>query len=86
MLAKEHLPFTKYPAIHELEEMHGVDLGQTYRNRDSACNFVHYIAESQRQEDFHHQLSSCHFYSLLMDGSVDKGQVENELMVILYCN
>ena len=65
--------------------MHGVDLGQTYRNCDSACNFVHYIAESQRQ-DFHHQLSSCHFYSMLMDGSVDKGQVENELMVILYCN
>ncbi len=85
MLAKEYLPFTKYPAIHELEEMHRVDLGQTYRNCDSASSFVHYITESQRQ-DFHRQLSSCRFYSMLMDGSVDKGRVENELMVILYCD
>ncbi len=27
VLAKEHIPFTKYPAIHQLEERHGVDLG-----------------------------------------------------------
>ena len=84
VLAKEDLPFTKYPAIHALEEKHGVDLGQTYKNRDSARNFVHYIAEGQRRE-LHSSLSSCRFYSILMDGSVDKGRVENELMVILYC-
>lgn len=48
VLAKEHIPFTKYPALHELEERHGVVLGPTYKNRDSARNFVHYIAESQR--------------------------------------
>ena len=84
VLAKEHIPFSKYPAIHELEERHGVDLGLTYKNRDSARNFVHYIAESQKRE-FHLSLSSCHFYSLLMDGSADKGRVENELFVILFC-
>lgn len=48
VLAKEHVSFTKYPAIHELEERHGVVLGSTYKNRDSASNFVHYIAESQK--------------------------------------
>ena len=36
VLAKEHIPFVKYPVIHELEEHHGLDLGTTYRNRDSA--------------------------------------------------
>ena len=84
ILAKEHIPFLKYPAIHELEERHGVDLGITYKNRDSARNFVHYIAESQRQQ-FQVSLASCHFYSVLMDGSTDKGRVENELFVILIC-
>ena len=84
VLAKEHIPFTKYTAIHELEERHGIDLGATYKNRDSARNFVHYIAESQRQQLLT-SLSSCHFYSILMDGSVDKGRVENELFVILFC-
>ena len=83
ILAKEHIPFLKYSAIHELEDRHGVDLGQTYKNRDSAHNFVHYIAEAQRQQ-FTSSLASCHFYSVLMDGSADKGRVENELFVILF--
>lgn len=30
-------------------------------------------------------LSSVHFFSFLMDGSVDVGKVEDELIVILYC-
>ena len=84
VLAKEHIPFLKYPAIHDLEERHGVDLGTTYKNRDSARNFVHYIAESQRQH-LYTTLASSHFYSILMDSSTDKGQVENELFVILFC-
>ena len=49
LLAKEHIPFTKYPAILDLEERHGVDLYSTYKNSDSASNFSHFIAESQRQ-------------------------------------
>lgn len=84
VLAKEHIPFLRYPAIHGLEERHGVDLGATYKNRDSARNFVHYIAESQRQQ-LRVSLASHHFYSTLMDGSADKGRVENELFVILFC-
>ena len=27
VIARECLPFTKYPALHELEEYHDVDLG-----------------------------------------------------------
>ena len=30
VLAKEHIPFLKYPAIHDLEERHGVVLGAAY--------------------------------------------------------
>ena len=48
VIAKEHLSFSKYPAVHDLEAKHGVDLGTSYKNRDSARNFVHYIAESQK--------------------------------------
>ena len=78
------MPFMKYPAIHQLEEKHGVDLGATYKNRDSARNFTHYIAESQRRQ-LKASLETCHFYSVLMDGSTDKGRVENELSVQLFC-
>ena len=79
--AKEHIPFTKYSAIHDLEERHGVDLGSTYKNRDSAPNFIHFIAESQRQ-CLYATLGSTNFYSVLMDSSTDKGRIED---VILFC-
>ena len=66
-----------------MEERHGVDLGPTYKNRDCAHNFVHYIAESQRRQ-LHVSLALCNFYSVLMDGSADKGRVENGQFVILF--
>ena len=30
MLAKEELPFSKYPSIIEMEKLHGVNVGNTY--------------------------------------------------------
>ena len=79
VMAKECLAFAKYPALHELEVRHGVDLGQAYKTKV----FSHCIAEGQRQELLG-SLSTSHFYSFLMDGSTDKGNVEDELVVMLY--
>ena len=83
VMGKECLAFAKYPALHELEVRHGVDLGQAYKTKDSAKVFSHYIAEGQRQKLLE-SLSVSRFYSFLMDGSTDKGNVEDELIVILY--
>ena len=52
------------------------------QEKDSANMFTGYIATSQSQE-FFKLLSSCHFYSYVMDGSTDRGTVENEPM---YCH
>ena len=81
---KENMAFRKYPALHELETHHGVDFGPAYKTKDSAKNFTHYIAEAQRH-NFMEALSLVPFCSFLMDGSVDAGRVEDELVVILYC-
>ena len=35
-MAKESIPFTKYPALSEMESRHGVDIGHAYRTPDSA--------------------------------------------------
>ena len=56
----------------------------TYKNRDAARIFAHYIAESQRQ-NLQNSITSCIFYSVLMDDSVDKGKIEHELFIILTC-
>ena len=60
-----------------------MDLGQSYKTKDSAKLFSHYIAEGQLQELLE-VLSTRRFYSFVMDGSTDKGNVEDELVVILY--
>ena len=44
----------------------------------------YYNAEDQMK--YFRQVSSCHFYSLLIEGSVDKGWVMNELKLILCCS
>ena len=84
VLAKESLSFHKYPVLHELEEHHSVDLGFSYKNDVSAKTFTHYIAESQRQTVLE-RLSTLNFYSFLMDGSTDIGNVKDELLLIQYC-
>ena len=49
MMAKESLPFTKYPALLELESRHGVDLGPACHTPDSTNTFTSYITKSQLQ-------------------------------------
>ena len=49
MVAKENLPFTKYPVLLELKSRHGVDMGPAYHTPDSAKAFASYIAVNQRQ-------------------------------------
>jgi hypothetical protein len=79
IMAKEGLPFTKYPSHH------GVDLGSSYKNPPAAKSFIHFIAESQRQ-DFIAVLSSVPYFSFLMDSSTDEGNVEQEVFALQYCN
>ena len=83
VMAKESLSFHKYPALHELER-HGVDIGFAYKTEVSAQTFTHYIAESQGQS-FLDTFSKSNFYSFLIDGSTDAGNVEDELVLIQYC-
>ena len=45
-MAKEKIAFRKYPTLHDLEAHHGVDLGTSYKTKDSAKNFTHYITSA----------------------------------------
>ena len=67
-----------------MESRHEVDVGLAYRSDTSAQAFVHYIAQSQR-DTFLRSFSEKRFFSVLMDGTIDSGNLENELIVILYC-
>ena len=84
-MAKESISFMKYPSLHQLEVHHGVKLGIAYRTADSAKTFTDYIAESQQQAFIEYLGKHCHFFSFLIDGSVDAGNVEDELVAVQYC-
>jgi len=84
VMAKEGIAFEKFVPLCELESRHGVELGHAYRTAPSAKLFSHYIAQAQRQQ-FLKFLCENNFYSFLMDGSTDEGNIEQELVVILTC-
>ena len=84
VLARESLAFVKYPTFHALSEHHGVHLGHSYKTTDSAKVFTHFIAEAQRKL-FLHGLARVKFVSFLMDGSTDAGNLEQEVIFVVYC-
>ena len=61
-----------------------MNLGFVYKTKDSVKTFVHYITRSQR-ESFLHTFSTSHFFSFLMDGSTDAGNIQDELIAVMYC-
>ena len=71
--------------ICELEQRHGVNLGAAYLNNNSCKEFTHYIAEAIRQKLIT-TVSNAQFFSLLIDGSTDKGNNDNELLMVVWCD
>ena len=83
MMAKEKLAFAKMKCICELEERHGMDLAGGYKNDHACSNFTSYIAREQ-QEILLNAISKSKFFSIQTDASVDAGNVELELFMILH--
>ena len=76
---------TKYPPICELEAHHGTNVGTAYTNEPAGKTFCHYIAESKREELLK-CVAKAKLFSLLMDGSTDSGNIDNELFMVLWCD
>ena len=75
MISKE-MPFTKFPAIVELDKRHSVDLGQTYHTQK--CQEFASILGETMSDDLVEALRSCRYMSVLMDGSTDSSVTEKE--------
>ena len=73
MIAKQKLYFNKMRQFCELEEKHGVNLGEGCKD-DNAC--AEHIAEDLQK---HHK-----FFGFQADGSTDKATIEQELFKIKY--
>ena len=85
LVATESMSFLKCPVICELEKKHGLDIGVSYTNERSGRTFVHYIAEARRKE-LAEKVVGAKFYSLLIDRSTDKGNIDNEAVLTVWCD
>ena len=83
--AIEEISFRKYPQLCELEARHGVAIGSAYTNEIAGKTFTHYIAESRRQQLLL-KLTQAKFVSLLMNGSTDKGNADDEVFMVVWCD
>ena len=62
---------------------YGVNTGTTYTTEIAAKSFTSYIAQAQCNE-LAVNLQKAKFFSLLLDGSTDAGNVENELLLAVW--
>ena len=83
VIAKKELPFTKYPALVEVEKRHGVALGNTYTTEHKCREFTRIIGETMRDEILA-SLKQAKYFSILMDGSNDTSAIEKELIYVIY--
>ena len=65
---------------------HEVNLGYAYNTQEFVKKIPAFIAKSQRQDFFFTFFSESHFYSRLMDGTTDLGNMEDQLLVLVYCS
>eukprot|EP00117_Sycon_ciliatum_P045916 scpid98535/ scgid32949/ len=82
MIAKEEMPFTKYPCIVELEKRHGVSLGTAY-STDRKCKECTSVIGDTLKDDVVAAVRRSRYLGVLMDGYTDSSVVENELIYVL---
>jgi len=75
-LAVEKVSFRKFSSICNLETQHGVNIGTSHTTETATKSFT---SQAQRNE-LAVNLQKAKFFSLLLDGSTDAGNVENELL------
>ena len=69
----------------ELDEIKGVDIGETYRNEKQVVNFAHYIAKTEKQK-LVDQINESKYISVICDGCTDTAAIEEEIVYVRNCN
>ena len=76
-VVKEELPITKFSKILELEERHGVELGNAYHNSMSGSIMIDFIGK-WLSIDINKTLEQSEFFSILTDRLTDVNIIDKE--------
>ena len=82
-IAIEQISFHKFPGMCELERRHDVNKGKNYTTETSARSFTHFIAQAQQMK-LDIALQQAKLFSILLDGSMDSKNIENELLLVVW--
>ena len=83
-LAKHMKPFRDFTWLCDLDEVKGLNLGQTYRNEKACKTFTEYIASDSR-DSLKDNMKQLKFISVTSDGTTDSSITEQEIVFIRYC-
>ena len=84
-IARHSRPYTDFVWMCTLDDMKGIQIGNTYRNDKRCATFIHHIAQAQRDE-IKQMVAEAKFVSLICDGSTDNSHTEAELAYVRYCH
>ena len=84
-IARHSRPYTDFVWMCKLDDMKGVQIGNTYINDKQCAMFIHHIAQAQRDE-IKEMVAEAKFVSLICDGSTDNSYTEAELAYVWYCH
>lgn len=84
-IAKNNKPFTDIRGLAELVDKLNVEVLEEYTNNKQCKEFIHYIAQSVK-EDVVADIKASEFVSVLLDGSTDRSDVEECIVYVRYIN
>jgi hypothetical protein len=70
--------------MYELDEIKGVDIGETYRNEKQVVSFAHYIAKTEKQK-LVDQINESKYISVICDGCTDIAAIEEDIAYVRTC-
>ncbi len=83
-IAKNNRPFSDYVWMATLDERKGLFLGETYRNEKACKEFIHSIANMEKDK-VTAEMKDVKFITVVSDGSTDVSVSENEIVYLRCC-
>ncbi|KAG8195941.1 hypothetical protein JTE90_001172 [Oedothorax gibbosus] len=82
-IGKQEMPFSAFRDEIRLLRSVGVDISETYNNDKQASTFISFISE-EIKEEIRASLEKSNFFSIMADGSTDRGTCEEEIIYIQF--
>ena len=82
-IAKEELPFSKFPGLINLQKKNGLQIWSTYAN-DKSCAEMMSVLGKVFKERTVSEINQSSYISVMADGATDAGGLENETVFCRY--